>query len=36
LLTGFGLVFGPWLLLPGIAVIALTVWGWITQFDVPR
>lgn len=36
LLTGFGLVFGPWLLLPGIAIIALTVWGWITQFDVPR
>jgi hypothetical protein len=36
LLVGFGLVFGPWLLLPGIIVLALTVWGWITQFDVPR
>jgi hypothetical protein len=35
LLAGFGLVYGPWLLLPGIAIVAFTVWGWITQFDAP-
>jgi len=34
LLAGLGLVYGPWLLLPAIAVLVLTVWGWITQFDV--
>jgi hypothetical protein len=36
LLVGLGLVYGPWLLLPGIVVVAFTVWGWITQFDVRR
>jgi hypothetical protein len=36
LLVGLGLVYGPWLLLPGIVVLAFTVWGWITQFDVRR
>jgi hypothetical protein len=33
LLVAFGLVFGPWLLLPGLAVTAAVAWGWITQFD---
>jgi Cytochrome c oxidase subunit IV len=32
-LLGLGLVYGPWLLLPGIAVAVLTVWGWLTQMD---
>jgi len=35
-LVGLGLVYGPWLLLPGIVVVAFTVLGWITQFDVRR
>jgi hypothetical protein len=29
-----GLVYGPWLLLPGIVVAAGTVWGWVTEMDV--
>jgi hypothetical protein len=33
LLVGIGLIFGPWLLLPGIALGALAVWGWLVQFD---
>ena len=33
LLLLLGLVYGPWLLLPGIAVAAGTVWGWVTQGD---
>lgn len=32
-LLGVGLVYGPWLLIPGVAVAALTVWGWLTQMD---
>jgi hypothetical protein len=35
-LIGLGLVYGPWLTLPGIAVMAVTVWGWITQLDTHR
>jgi hypothetical protein len=31
LLVLLGLVYGPWLLLPGIALAAGTVWGWVTQ-----
>ena len=34
LLLALGLVYGPWALLPGIALVAITVWGWITQMDV--
>ena len=30
-----GLVYGPWLLLPGVVLGAGCVWGWITQLD-PR
>jgi len=30
-----GLVYGPWLLLPGVVLSAGCVWGWITQLD-PR
>jgi len=35
-MIGLGLVYGPWLTLPGIALAAVTVWGWITQFDTRR
>lgn len=28
-----GLVYGPWLLLPGVVLAAGTVWGWVTQLD---
>jgi hypothetical protein len=31
LLIGFGLVFGAWLLLPGVALAASSVWGWISE-----
>ncbi|HET7140922.1 MAG TPA: cytochrome c oxidase subunit 4 [Gemmatimonadales bacterium] len=31
LLLLLGLVYGPWLLLPGIVLAAGTVWGWVTQ-----
>ena len=31
LLIGLGLVYGPWLLLPGVAVAIGTVIGWIAQ-----
>ena len=31
LMVAFGLVFGAWLLLPGLALAASAVWGWITQ-----
>lgn len=34
LLLLLGLVYGPWLLLPGVVLSAGTVWGWITQLDV--
>ncbi len=30
-LIGLGLVFGPWLWLPGLALLAATVWGWVTE-----
>jgi hypothetical protein len=33
-MIGLGLVYGPWLTLPGLALLAVTVWGWITQLDV--
>jgi hypothetical protein len=29
-----GLVYGPWLLLPGVVIAAGTVWGWVTELDV--
>lgn len=35
-MIGLGLVYGPWLTLPGIALAAVTVWGWITQLDTHR
>jgi hypothetical protein len=35
-MIGLGLVYGPWLTLPGIALAAVTVWGWITQLDARR
>jgi len=33
-MIGLGLVYGPWLTLPGVALAAITVWGWITQLDI--
>ena len=30
-LIGLGLVFGPWLWLPGIVLLAWTAWSWVTQ-----
>jgi Cytochrome c oxidase subunit IV. len=35
LLLLLGLIYGPWLLLPGVVLSAGTVWGWIIQLD-PR
>jgi Cytochrome c oxidase subunit IV len=32
-LLALGVVYGPWLLLPGIGVAVITVWGWLTQMD---
>ncbi|HET8570731.1 MAG TPA: hypothetical protein VFN14_02480 [Candidatus Limnocylindria bacterium] len=31
LLLLLGLLYGPWLLLPGIVLAAGTVWGWVSQ-----
>jgi hypothetical protein len=31
LLIGLGLVFGPWFWLPGAALAAATLWGWLTE-----
>lgn len=33
MLVGLGLLYGPWLWIPGAALGALTAWGWITQTD---
>ena len=33
---GMGLVFGPWLVLPGLAMLAWTAWSWVTQLQAPR
>ncbi len=35
-MAGLGLVFGEWLLLPGLVVIGLSGVGWLTQLDAPR
>lgn len=29
----FGLVFGPWFWIPGIAVALASAWGWLTQLQ---
>jgi hypothetical protein len=31
MLIGLGLVYGPWLWLPGLVLLAATVWGWVTE-----
>lgn len=36
LMVGLGLIYGPWILLPGVALSGLVVWGWLTQLDPPR
>jgi hypothetical protein len=32
-LIGLGMIFGPWLLVPGVVLLAAAVVGWITQLD---
>ncbi len=34
MLTGLGLLYGPWLWIPGVALGAAAAYGWITQTDV--
>lgn len=36
MLISLGLVFGPWLVLPGAALLAWTAWNWVTQLQAPR
>lgn len=31
--AGLGLIFGPWLLLPGIVLLTWALLGWLTQLD---
>ncbi|MBW3612488.1 MAG: cytochrome c oxidase subunit 4 [Chloroflexi bacterium] len=31
--AGLGLIFGTWLLLPGLALLAWALLGWLTQLD---
>lgn len=33
MLVGLGLLYGPWLWIPGGALGAATAWGWLTQTD---
>ena len=35
-LIGLGLVYGPWLILPGLTLLAWTAWSWVTQLRQPR
>lgn len=32
-LIGLGLIFGPWLLAPGVVVLVTALIGWLTQLD---
>jgi Cytochrome c oxidase subunit IV len=32
-LAGFGLVFGAWLLVPGVVLVGVALLGWLTQLD---
>jgi hypothetical protein len=34
MLVGLGLLYGPWLWIPGGGLAALTAYGWLTQTDV--
>ena len=36
LLVSLGLVYGPWLALPGIVLGGAAAWGWLTQLDAAR
>ena len=31
MLIGLGLVYGPWLWLPGLVLLVAAVWGWVTE-----
>lgn len=33
MLVGLGLLYGPWLWVPGAGLGVLTAWGWLTQTD---
>lgn len=35
-LIALGLVFGPWLWLPGVVLLAWSAWGWVTQLRATR
>ena len=35
-MAGLGIVYGPWLVGPALALGVLTVWGWLTQMDAPH
>jgi hypothetical protein len=35
-LIGLGLVYGPWLWLPGVVLLAWTTWSWVTQLRSVR
>ncbi len=35
-LIGLGLVFGPWLTLPGLTLLGWAAWSWVTQLQSPR
>jgi hypothetical protein len=35
-LIGLGLVYGPWLWLPGVALLAWVAWSWVTQLRSAR
>lgn len=32
-IVGLGLIFGPWLLVPGVVLLAIGGIGWLTQLD---
>lgn len=36
MMLGLALVYGPWLLAPGVVLALITGWGWLTQMDAPR
>ncbi|MGH2429840.1 MAG: hypothetical protein ACRDGV_13350, partial [Candidatus Limnocylindria bacterium] len=32
-MAGLGLIYGPWLLLPGLALGVVAAYGWLVQLD---
>ena len=35
-LIALGLIYGPWLSIPGAVLLAWTAWSWVTQLRQPR